>query len=82
MDENFIIDLFESAESYEQWKSIMAFGMGTLIENQDLLIEVIVRQAAIMAKDIPNHQASDQVAGILADLKLRLVVMEAKCPKS
>lgn len=62
--EIFVIQLTDAAKSYEEWLSIMRFGLNTLLENQLLLMECILREATRQ-----NERSK---------IKTRVVVAEAR----
>lgn len=71
--QQFAIDLADKASSHEQWLAIVRFGLGTLINNQPLLAEIICREAQCEAeKSHASHVAADHIAGILSELNLRI----------
>jgi hypothetical protein len=48
--------------------------MGTLIQNQPLLAEILVAEAMKMAAKTPTHNAADEIAGIMRELGVRFVI--------
>jgi hypothetical protein len=72
--ENFAVELAAKTKTHEEWLSVVRFGLGTLLNNQSLLAEIVVAEATREAEKMPTHKASDEVAKILRELGLRLVV--------
>jgi hypothetical protein len=71
--ENFIIQLAEQTKTHEEWLSLVRFGLGTLLERQPLLAEILVLEAMREACKIPSHKTSDEIAKILREVGLKLV---------
>jgi hypothetical protein len=76
--DNFVTALADQTPTHKDWLVLVRFGLGTLLENQPLFAEVIVREATRIAEqDIrATVVAGDFIASILRDLNLKLVVME------
>jgi hypothetical protein len=72
--ENFAVRLTSSADDHHSWLAVVRFGMGTLINNQPLLAEILVAQAVKIAAKTPNNNAADEIAGIMRELGVRFVV--------
>jgi hypothetical protein len=72
--ENFAVELAAKTQTHAEWLAVVRFGLGTLIENQSLLAEILVAEAAREAGKISTHKASDEIAKILRELGLRLSV--------
>lgn len=72
--DNFAIELTDKTKSHEEWLAVVRFGLGTLLQDQHILIEVIVREAQREAAKHPHHVAADHAASILRELGLRLEV--------
>ena len=77
--ENFAFDLTSKTNTHTEWLGVVRFGLGTLLENQKLLAEIIcneARQEAIRSN--ASHDASDHIASILAELGLKFVINTEK----
>jgi hypothetical protein len=72
--EQFAISLTDKCEDHEAWLAIVRFGLGTFMENQALMIEVIAREAAkqIDRKQIKSLVIADELRFIFQELGLRL----------
>lgn len=70
--EQFAIDLTDRCANHEQWLSVINFGLGTFLENQPLMIEVIVREAQrqLERKNLPSLTIADEVRFIFQELNL------------
>ncbi len=75
--EQFTIDLTDGCKDLDGWLATMRFGMGTLLQNQPLLIECVVRRAAVDAKTGPHHRVADEVRHLFGLLGLKLTVEAA-----
>jgi hypothetical protein len=77
VDENFVIELTDSAASEERWFLVMRFGLPFLLKNQPLLMEVLARRATIVFRDRgPHYKLSDALRYLSEALKLRFEVRE------
>ena len=47
--ENFAVKLTSSTEDHHSWLAVVRFGMGTLIQNQPVLAEILVAEAMKIA---------------------------------
>lgn len=72
--ENFAITLTDSCKTHKEWLAVVRFGLGTLLEDQHTLIEVIVREAQREAAKHPQRRDADHAVSILKELGLRLEV--------
>jgi hypothetical protein len=72
--ENFAVQLAAKTHTHEHWLAVVRFGLGTLIENQSVLAEILVAEASREAEKNPTHKASDEISTILRELGLRLSV--------
>lgn len=70
--ENFAVQLTDKAKTHDEWLAIVRFGLGTLLDNQSVLAEIITREAQRCAASVPNGETSEHVASILAQLGLKL----------
>ena len=72
--ENFAIQLTDAAKTHEEWLSIVRFGMATLLENQLLLMECIVREACRQKDRSPvkSRVVADEARQIMEELGLRI----------
>lgn len=72
-EENFVIKLTDAAKSHEEWLSIVRFGLATLLENQLLLMECIVREACRERErsTLKTRVAADEARKIMEELGLR-----------
>jgi hypothetical protein len=77
-NDQFVVDLTDAADSHKAWLGIVHFGLNTLLGNQKLFAEVIVREAQQMAERDPraNVKPSDFICQILDELKLKLEVAQ------
>lgn len=68
--ENFAINLTDSAKTHDDWLCIVRFGLKTLLEDQRLLIEVIVREAQRMhdRTGIEGRVVADEARVIMQEL--------------
>jgi len=71
--EKFAAKLTDESPDHEAWLSIVRYGMGTLLENQPLLIEIIVREATKQNKAL---QVAEGTRRIFEELGLRLEVCQ------
>lgn len=74
--EQFAISLADKCEDHEAWLAIVRFGLGTFMENQALMIEVIAREAVkqLDRKQIKSLVIADEVRFIFQELGLHLTV--------
>ena len=76
--ENFVITLTDACQTHAEWLAVMRFGLLSLLDNQPLLIECIIREAQReAAKCAPSYQASDMARRIFEELNLRFEVTPA-----
>lgn len=75
-DENFAVKITDDAKGHEEWLAIMRFGLGTLLKNQPLLMELIVREAERESKKnvAGHHLPSDEARHIMLELRLHFEV--------
>jgi len=76
-NENFAIQLTDQCKSHSEWLAVVRYGLGTLLENQPLLIEIIVREAQreIERGHLPSsHVVADEARRIFQELGLRFEV--------
>jgi hypothetical protein len=73
--ENFAIKLTDDCENHEAWLSVVRYGMGTLMDNQPLLIEIIAREATKQneRKGVKGRVIADEARQIFTELGLRIV---------
>jgi hypothetical protein len=71
-DETFVFDLMAQTESHDQWLAVVRFGLPTLIDKPELLIDIIAAEACRQAEKVPSHKASDHAGSIFAELGLKL----------
>lgn len=78
--ENFAIQLTNDCKTHEQWLAVVRFGLKTLLEDQTLLFEIIVREANRMhgRAGIAGRVVSDDARIIFDELGLRFYVQRAK----
>jgi hypothetical protein len=76
--ENFAVQLTDSCKSHEDWLAVIRYGLGTLMQNQLLFIEIIIREATrqVERKNIASLKVSDEARFIFNELKLKLVLVE------
>jgi|GEM_PF-3018595 len=75
--ENFAIKLTDQCQTHKEWLAIVRYGLATLLQNQPLLIEIIVREAVreIERGGVPgSHVAADEARRIFKELGLRFEV--------
>lgn len=72
--ENFAVNLTDDCKTHEEWLAVVRFGLGTLMQNQLLLVEIIWREAE--KRQLPPHKVSDQARFIFDELGLKLVLAE------
>lgn len=74
--ENFAIELTDKCRSHEEWLAVVRYGLKTLLDNQPLLIEIIVREAQREAErsGVGSHVAADHARRFLNELGVRFVV--------
>jgi hypothetical protein len=72
--ENFAIKLTDDCETHEAWLAVVGYGMGTLLANQPLLIEIIIREAMkqLERQNLTGRVCSDEARFIFEELGLRL----------
>lgn len=75
--ENFAVALTEKTHSHDEWLAIVRFGLGALLESQNVLAEILVNEAVREASKIPTHEPADEIAKILGELGLKL-----SCPNT
>jgi hypothetical protein len=73
-DDNFVVQLSDATPTHEAWLSLMRFGLGTLLNNQSLLAEILARESEREAKKMPSHVAGDELPHIMRELGLRIVL--------
>ena len=68
--ENFVVNLTDTCDTHEKWLSIMRFGLVTLLGQQRLLAELLVREAQRERERsaIPSHVVADHIAKIIAKI--------------
>lgn len=69
---HFVTDLIKNTQTHEEWLAVVRFGLGTLLQNQPLLIECIATEAERIAERAPTVTPTNHVVGILRDLGLQL----------
>lgn len=76
--EAFARKLIEScAGDRNAWLRVVDYGLGTLLENQPLLIEMVIREATRMvdwSKAAPGYVPVHEVRRIFTELRLKLEV--------
>lgn len=75
--ENFAISLTDEAKTHDQWLCIVRYGLKTLLEDQQLLIEIIVREADRMREraGLGHRKTSDDARVIMQELGLKFVTV-------
>ena len=60
--ENFAITLTDKCKTHSEWLSVVRYGLASLLQNQPLLIEIIVREAVreIERVQAPSHVGADE----------------------
>jgi hypothetical protein len=78
--EQFAIEITDKCKTHQEWVAVVNFGLATLLQNQTLLIEIIVREAMrqIDRKKATSFPIADEVSLIFAELGLHLSVTEKK----
>jgi len=78
--EAFAIALTDAAKTHDEWLSIVKFGMPTLLRDQQLLMEIIVRRAEIVCEQNKKHAihrvVADDARVILDELGLKFVASD------
>jgi hypothetical protein len=75
--ENFAVTITDTCNTHQEWLAVVRYGLGSLLENQPLLIEIIVREAVreIERGHMPSsHVAADEARRIFQELGLRFEV--------
>ncbi len=74
--ENFAVKLTDDSPNHDAWLSIVQYGIGTLLENQALFIEIIFREAAKQRdrKNVAHRAISDEARAIFEELGLKLTI--------
>jgi len=74
--EAFAIRLTDGSPDHDAWLSIIRYGLGTLLENQPLFIEIVFRESAkqLERKGITSRVIADEARAIFDELGLRLEV--------
>lgn len=74
--ENFAIKLTDDCVDHDAWLSVVRYGLGTLLENQPLFIEIIFREAVkqLERKKTQSLTISYEVRLIVDELGLRLIM--------
>ena len=75
--ENFAVSITEKTHSHDEWLAIVRFGLGTLLESQNVLAEILFNEAVREAAKIPTHKPADEIAKILRELGLTI-----SCPNA
>ena len=72
--EQFAVDLTDKSPDHVAWLSIVRYGMGTLLENQPLFIEIIFREAVkqLERENLPSRTVSDEARFIFEELQLQI----------
>jgi hypothetical protein len=71
---NFAVKMADACATHAEWLALVRFGLGTLLEDQALLIEIVVREADRAAKTSPIGRVAGDVAPmIFAELGLAVV---------
>lgn len=75
-DENFAIELTDKCETQEQWRSVMLFGLESLLKTPPLLMECVVRRAQRQQNESPvkSKSVADYAAILMNELGLRFEV--------
>ena len=75
--ENYAVKITDTCSTHQEWLALVRYGLGTLLQNQPLLIEIIVREAAreLERGHIPgSHVVADEARRIFQELGLRFEV--------
>lgn len=75
--ENFVLKLAEATKNHSDWLAVVKFGLPRLLEeeNQELLFELVSRQASVIVQRRPGMITADAIVQIFSELKLKLVLM-------
>jgi nitroimidazol reductase NimA-like FMN-containing flavoprotein (pyridoxamine 5'-phosphate oxidase superfamily) len=75
-DEYFAIKLTDECDTQEQWRSVMLFGLESLLKSPSLLMECMVRRAQRQQEESPvkSKAVSDYAANLINELGLRFEV--------
>lgn len=73
--EQFAVTLTDQCRTHEEWLAVIRYGLGTLLENPALFIEIIWRQAVKMQEthQIKGRVLADDVRQIFQELSLKIV---------
>lgn len=74
-DEQFAVDLTDNTRDHAEWLAVMRYGLKTLLYNQPLLMELIVRES-VRQRDrsgIESRVPADDARAIIEELGLRFV---------
>jgi hypothetical protein len=73
--EDFAVTLTDQAKTHGEWLSIVKFGLPTLMQDQKLLMEIIVRRAQVVCdqnkKHVPHRVVADDAWVIMDELGLK-----------
>jgi hypothetical protein len=74
----FISDIDHQCQSHEDWLALVRYAMDKLIEDQDVLTELIAREAVRQAgrSREAGHLRVQELRGVMAELGLRLTATD------
>ncbi len=72
----FAHNLLNQTKTYEEWLAVMRFGLPTLLQDQEVLVDAMMTQAEMMAGGERNHIESlmRNMVKICADLEIKFTV--------
>lgn len=79
--ENFIIGLTDNAVTHTDWLRVIRFGLPYLLKHAELLMEIIVREAAKVNKYAylnHNRAVADDARAICLELKLKFITSDVR----
>lgn len=76
--DDFAVKLTDQCSSHKEWLGVVRFGLKTLIDDPQLLIEIITREACkeVVRSPCKTYVPSDFARTIMDELGLRFVVTE------
>jgi len=77
-EQDIAIELTDKCTTQGQWVSLMQFGLGTLLNAPDVLMECIVRRAERMKTEavVQTKCTADYAAGLMRELGLQFAMKD------
>lgn len=69
----FAKQLTESAKMHGDWLAVVRFGLASLLEDQDFLLELILQEASRLTVEEPLSNNDQEVIRIFKEVGLRLL---------